>query len=47
MPRYAKRTDDNHSEVVEELRSVLPDGTVLDASGAGQGFLAGADSCLP
>ena len=38
MPRYAKRTDDNHSAVVEELRSVLHDGTVLDASGAGNGF---------
>ena len=38
MTRHAKRTDENHAEVVEELRSVLHDGTVFDASGAGRGF---------
>lgn len=35
---YAKRTDDNHRDVVEELREVMPDATVFDASGAGRGF---------
>ena len=37
MTRYAKRTDDNHSDVVEELRAVLPDGTVLDYKDAPAG----------
>jgi hypothetical protein len=38
MTRYAKRTDENHSDVVSELRQVLPDATVFDASGTGAGF---------
>jgi len=38
MTRYAKRTDDNHSDVVAEIRSALHDATVFDASGAGRGF---------
>ena len=36
--RHAKRTDDNHSAVVEELRKWVPEMTVFDASGAGRGF---------
>lgn len=36
--RHAKRTDDNHKELVEELRQVLRGATVFDASGAGNGF---------
>ena len=38
MPRYAKRVDENHREVVEGLRASLPEATVYDASGAGRGF---------
>jgi len=38
MTRYAKRTDDNHSDVVAQLRSAMPECTVFDASGAGRGF---------
>ena len=36
--RYAKRTDDNHRNVVDEFRSTMPEATVFDASGAGNGF---------
>lgn len=38
MTRFAKRTDENHSDVVAELRQVLPEATVFDASGTGAGF---------
>ena len=38
MARYAKRVDENHREIVESLRSSLPEATVFDASGAGRGF---------
>ena len=38
MTRYAKRTDDNHRDVVDELRTVLPEASVFDASGTGSGF---------
>jgi len=38
MARYAKRTDDNHKCLVEELREALPEATIFDASGAGRGF---------
>ena len=38
MARYAKRTDENHKQVVEELRASLPEATVFDASGAGRVF---------
>jgi hypothetical protein len=38
MTRYAKRTDDNHSELVERLRAALPEATVFDLSGAGRGI---------
>ena len=38
LMRYAKRTDDNHRDVVDEFREVMPDATVFDASGAGNGF---------
>jgi hypothetical protein len=38
MTRYAKRTDENHSDVVEEFRHALPEATVFDASGTGAGF---------
>ena len=34
---YAKRTDDNHKQVVEGIRAALPEATVLDLSGAGKG----------
>jgi len=37
--RYAKRTDDNHRDVVDEFRLVMPEATVFDASGAGNGFI--------
>ena len=37
MPQYAKRVDDNHNEVVTELRAALPEATVQDLSGAGRG----------
>ena len=37
MTRYAKRTDDNHRAVVDELREALPEATVCDLSGAGKG----------
>jgi hypothetical protein len=43
MSRYAKRTDDNHGEVIEEFRSALPEATVHDCSGAGRGF---PDICI-
>jgi len=36
--RYDKRTDDNHREVIDELRKTMPEVTVFDASGAGNGF---------
>ena len=36
--RYAKRTDDNHRDVVEEIRAVFPEASIFDASGAGKGF---------
>ena len=36
--RYDKRTDDNHREVIDELRKTMPEATVFDASGAGNGF---------
>jgi len=35
---YAKRTDGNHKEVVEEFRKVMPEASLFDASGAGKGF---------
>lgn len=35
--RYAKRTDDNHAEVREGIRSALKGVSVFDASGAGSG----------
>lgn len=38
MPQYAKRTDDNHKEVVAQFRKAMPEATVFDASGAGNGF---------
>ena len=38
MTRYAKRTDDNHADVVAEFRAAMPEATVFDASGAGRGF---------
>lgn len=34
---YAKRTDDNHREVVDEFRKIMPEATVFDLSGAGRG----------
>lgn len=36
--RYDKRTDDNHKDVVTELRQAMPDASVFDASGCGKGF---------
>ena len=36
--RRAKRTDDNHKALVEELRAAMPEATILDASGTGKGF---------
>ena len=36
--RYAKRTDDNHRDVVDEFRATMPEASVFDASGAGNGF---------
>ena len=38
MPQYAKRVDANHKEVVTELRRYLPEATVRDLSGAGDGI---------
>ena len=38
MTRYAKRTDANQSDVVAELRDILPEATVKVMSGAGAGF---------
>lgn len=35
--RYAKRTDENHKELIAELREVLPDATITDLSGVGKG----------
>ena len=35
--RHAKRTDDNHRDLVERLRAALPEATVHDLSGAGRG----------
>ena len=35
---FAKRTDDNHRDVVDEFRKVMPEATLFDASGAGRGF---------
>ena len=35
---YAKRTDDNHTQVVTELRKYLPEATIRDLSGAGGGI---------
>jgi hypothetical protein len=35
---YAKRTDDNHREVIDAFRKAMPDATLFDASGAGKGF---------
>lgn len=35
--RYAKRTDDNHRAVIDELREALPEATVHDLSGTGKG----------
>jgi len=35
---YAKRTDANHKQVVDDLRKWLHGCTVFDASGAGKGF---------
>lgn len=37
MTRYAKRVDENHAQVVAELRAALPEATVLDLSGTGKG----------
>ena len=34
----AKRTDDNHRDTAEEFRKALPEATLYDASGAGNGF---------
>lgn len=36
--RYAKRTDDNHRWVVDEFRKAMPDASLFDASGTGDGF---------
>lgn len=36
--RYAKRTDDNHRDVIDEFRLVMPDATLADMSGAGNGI---------
>lgn len=38
MTRYANRTDDNHRPVIDELRAVMPEASVFDASGTGGGF---------
>ena len=38
MSRLAKRTDGNHSLVVEQLREALPEANIFDSSGAGRGF---------
>lgn len=38
MTRYAKRTDSNHRDVVDELRQTMPDASIFDASGTGAGF---------
>ena len=35
--RHAKRTDENHAAIVAEIRTVLPDATLLDLSGSGKG----------
>ena len=35
---YAKRTDDNHREVIDAFRKAMPDAVLFDASGAGRGF---------
>ena len=35
---YAKRVDDNHKEVVTEVRRYLPEATVRDLSGSGKGI---------
>ena len=43
MTRYAKRSDDNHREVVEEFKAAMPEATVHDCSGAGRGF---PDLCI-
>ena len=37
-PLYANRTDDNHRPVVDELRAIMPEASVFDASGTGGGF---------
>ena len=37
MTRYAKRVDENHAEVVAGIRHALPEATVMDLSGPGQG----------
>ena len=36
--RHAKRTDENHKQVVEGIRAAFPEATVFDSSGAGRGF---------
>lgn len=36
--RHAKRTDENHRQVVDGVREALPCATIFDASGAGKGF---------
>ena len=38
MPKYAKRVDANHSDVVGAFREAMPEASVFDASGAGRGF---------
>lgn len=38
MPQYAKRTDANHTVVVNEIKAALPESTVFDLSGAGRGI---------
>lgn len=36
--RHAKRTDDNHAAVVTEFKAAMPEASVFQAHGAGQGF---------
>jgi hypothetical protein len=35
---YANKVDANHSKVVEEFRKAMPEATVFDAAGSGNGF---------
>ena len=38
MTRYAKRTDANQSDVVDDFRQALPEASLKVMSGAGEGF---------